>query len=250
MSRLTKAHPDLRLEVVDRFDLGAGRAMFDVHFLARGGKDWGRVLRALPGVEEVELIDATKGSEVCRVVVRGTTFLPLMRRLRLFRQLPFPVQGGVSTWTVVGPAAKVRGLLRRLEAQGVPIQTELIRSGPFPRGPPLLTPRQQEVLRRATSEGYFDVPRRISLTRLAPRIGVAVSTLSVTLAVIEKKIVLGESEPAAAREAVGPSALRAGAAKAIRSSGIEPVERRRARPRRRPEGPLPRPTRIPAGPAA
>jgi predicted DNA binding protein len=37
-------------------------------------------------------------------------------------------------------------------------------------------------------EGYFDVPRRISLTRLATKVGVATSTLSVTLALIEKKI--------------------------------------------------------------
>ncbi len=38
------------------------------------------------------------------------------------------------------------------------------------------------------AEGYFEVPRRISLTKLAPKIGVSMSTLSVTLAVIEKKI--------------------------------------------------------------
>jgi hypothetical protein len=62
-----------------------------------------------------------------------------------------------------------------------------------------MTPRQQEILQRALAAGYFDVPRRISLTELAVRIGVATSTLSVTLAVIEKKIV--ESFPLSAIEA-------------------------------------------------
>jgi len=36
--------------------------------------------------------------------------------------------------------------------------------------------------------GYFEVPRRVTLTELAERIGVAVSSLSEMLAVVEKKL--------------------------------------------------------------
>jgi predicted DNA binding protein len=36
--------------------------------------------------------------------------------------------------------------------------------------------------------GYFDVPRRLSLTELASQLGMAVSSLSEILAVAEKKL--------------------------------------------------------------
>ncbi|MGI0054942.1 MAG: helix-turn-helix domain-containing protein [Thermoplasmata archaeon] len=70
----------------------------------------------------------------------------------------------------------------------MPFHVESVHHGSLARTPSTLTVRQEEILRRALAEGYFDVPRRISLTALAPKIGVAMSTLSVTLAVIEKKI--------------------------------------------------------------
>lgn len=188
MRSFTLAHPELRVDVVDRLELGRGLTMFEVNVLGTDGGGWSEEIRALPGVEDVELIDATEGSEVCRVFFRGKTFIPLLRSLRLVRHFPFPVQAGVATWTIVGPEAKVRELLRRLAVHSVDVRVDSVRHGPVQRGRSVLTPRQQEVLRRAMAEGYFDVPRRISLTKLAPKIGVAGSTLSVTLAVIEKKI--------------------------------------------------------------
>ncbi len=153
---------------------------------SQGG--WREEIRRLPGVAEVELIDATDQSALYRVVYRGDPFVPLLRRLRLLRHLPIPIRQGVATWRIVGPETRVRALLRALESSGVVFAVEALRHGAVDVVPASLTPRQREVLRQALSEGYFDVPRRISLTKLAAKVGVAISTLSVTLAVIERKI--------------------------------------------------------------
>ena len=169
-------------------EVGKGLTMVEVHVSSEGGGGWSEEVRTLPGVKDVELIDATEGSETFRVFFRGRTFITLLKRLGLVRHFPFPIHDGVATWTVVGPEGKVRLLLKQLERQGTGIHVDAVRHGPLARGSPLLTPRQQQVLHRAMAEGYFDVPRRISLTELAPKLGVAISTLSVTLAVIEKKI--------------------------------------------------------------
>lgn len=176
------------MNVLNRMEVGNGLTMLEVHLSAPAGGGWGEEIRSLPGVRDVELLEASSGSETCRVYFRGKTFLPLLKRLRLVRHFPFPVQNGVATWTLVGPEKKVHALLKALEADEGRAQVEAVRHGPLSEGPGLLTPRQQEVLRRAMAEGYFDVPRRISLTELAAKMGVAISTLSVTLAVIEKKI--------------------------------------------------------------
>lgn len=193
MADLSRRHPELRIELLDRLDLGHGLILWEARLSTDQGTNWGDELRRFPTVKEVELLDASDNSEVYRVLVSDRTFLPLAKRLKLLRHFPIPIQNGIAVWTVVGPETKVRELIATLETTNVPFELVSVRSGPLQRLSSALTPRQRQILRRALDEGYFDVPRRISLTELAPKIGVATSTLSVTLAVIEKKIV--ESHP-------------------------------------------------------
>jgi predicted DNA binding protein len=187
-TEFTRSNPDVRLDILDRLELGNGLTMLEVRVVSSAEGHWTDEIRSLKGVREVELIDAAGGSETCRVIFRGKTFIPLIKQLKLLRHFPFPIQDGVATWTVVGPDRKVKEMIRVLETTTEGTQVIAIRHGPLPGGLALLTPRQQEILRIAMAEGYFDVPRRISLTQLAGKLGVALSTLSVTLAVIEKKI--------------------------------------------------------------
>lgn len=193
MADFTRAHPDLRLELVDRLEVGRHLILLELRLTSDERIDWGKKLRELPSVKEAEFLEATGNSEVYRVLITDRTFLPIVKKLKLFRHFPIPIQNGVASWAVVGPESKVRGLLATLETSHIHYELVSVRSGPLQRLSSSLTPRQQEILRRALAEGYFDVPRRVSLTRLAPKIGVATSTLSVTLAIIEKKIV--ESHP-------------------------------------------------------
>lgn len=183
------SHPTVRLEVLDRLQLSDGLTLLEVQISSESAPTWREELRHLPGVTDVELISASEGSAVYRIVFRGTTFIPVLQDLKLVRHFPFPIQDGEATWTVVGPETKVRRLLGRLKSARVRFNLESVHHGPLMKVPSSLTPRQREILQRAIAEGYFDVPRRISLTKLAPKIGIAMSTLSVTLAVIEKKIV-------------------------------------------------------------
>jgi predicted DNA binding protein len=186
---LTRAHPAVRVEVLDRLEISPGRILFDVQLPPSPKIDWGRELRTQRDVESVELIDANPQTEIYRVLFVGRTFVPLVKKLRVLRRFPFPVQNGVATWLVVGPNARVRNLLRALRQSRVSFKIDSIRRSFRSDVSALLTVRQREVLHRAVSEGYFEVPRRITLSALAARMGVASSTLSVTLAVIEKKIV-------------------------------------------------------------
>jgi hypothetical protein len=189
LQQFTVAHPETIVEVHDRLEVGPRRFLFELEIPTEGRIGWGEELRRLPQVKLVELIDATPSSEIYRVLFTGPTFIPLVKKLKLLRHFPFPIQAGVATWNVVGPERKIHELLRRLESSRVGVAIESVHRGPPTRGTSTLTPRQRQILRWAVTEGYFDVPRRISLTKLAPKIGVATSTLSVSLAVIEKKIV-------------------------------------------------------------
>lgn len=189
MASLTRAHPSVSVEILDRLEISARAVLFDVQLPSVHRIDWSEEIRRLPEVRYAERIDANPRYEIYRVLFTGRTFVPLAKRLGVLRRFPFPVQNGIATWHVVGPDSRVRALLQALRRSRIEYRIESVHRG-LRSGPrPVLTGRQQEILRRAIAEGYFEVPRRISLTGLAARIGVAASTLSVTLAVIERKLV-------------------------------------------------------------
>lgn len=189
LAALTRAHPDLDVRVRNRLELHRRLTVFEVELSPADGHNWSETIRALPGVVDVELLSTGGDIELSRVFFRGERVAPVIKRFGLVRQFPFPVRRGFATWTVVGPEPKVRGLIAALQDQRWPVQIESVRGGTVEENRYGLTSRQREILRRALAEGYFDVPRRITLTELAERVGVAVSTLSVSLSVIERKIV-------------------------------------------------------------
>jgi hypothetical protein len=188
LRRFSEGRPEVRIEVRDRLELARGVTLFEIQLRGREVRDWAEEIRCLPRVVGVERIASSPGEALLRVFFRGRTYIPLHRDLGLIRQHPFPVHGGIARWTVIGPAPKVRRLVERLQREGEGMRVEFIRPVESLGARPTLTVRQDEVLQRALAAGYFDVPRRISLSDLAARLGVAVSTLSVTLALIEKKI--------------------------------------------------------------
>ncbi len=189
LASFTRAHPSLRVEVMDRLEVSPHRVLFEVRLPARARAGWKPELESLARVESVELIDANLESETYRILFTGRTFVPAVKRLRVLRRFPFPIQNGVASWTVVGPDTRVRNLLSHLRSAHVTFRVDSVRRGLTRDSRMVFTPRQLEVLSRAVAEGYFDVPRGVSLSELAGRIGVASSTLSVTLALIERKLV-------------------------------------------------------------
>ncbi len=162
--------------------------MFTVKISPAGPNGWRSRLESLAGVRAVETLHVSDSEEIDRVFFRGPTYVPLLRAFGLVRQFPFPIEDGVAHWTVVGPSAKVRALAVHLRGAREVAEIERLRPPSGAHRSTALTPRQRELLRFALSSGYFEVPRRISLTRLARNVGVATSTLSVTLAVIERKV--------------------------------------------------------------
>lgn len=189
LSYITREHPDLEVLVRNRLELRRRLTLFEVELAPLNGHSWTELIRERPDVVEVELLSASAESELCRVFFRGEAAVPVIKRFGLIRQFPFPVRDGAATWTVVGPEAKVRGLIRTLKCGPWSVQIESVRGGTVETNRFGLTARQREILRQAIAEGYFDVPRSITLTELAERLGIAVSTLSVCLSVIERKIV-------------------------------------------------------------
>jgi len=102
-------------------------------------------------------------------------------------ELPFAIRDGEATWEVTAPRDRLSELASQLEAFGVRFDVEWVRESV--EAGQLLTDRQRELLVAAVEAGYYDTPRRCSLTELADAVGIAKSTCSETLHRAESRVV-------------------------------------------------------------
>jgi predicted DNA binding protein len=108
-------------------------------------------------------------------------------------ECPLNSESQPASWRFLArKGSDLRQILAGLKREGVEAQIEDI-SVLEPRS--LLTARQKEIMAAALSHGFFEFPRRVSLTQLSELLGVQPSTLSEILRGAERRIMknaLGE----------------------------------------------------------
>ena len=146
-------------------------------------------------------------------LVQFETSLPLLlfaaRDSGVPLEMPFDIVDGEAVWSLTAPRERLSELCDQLEAFGIPYAVERV-GGEDPEEP-LLTDRQEDLLRAAAERGYYDTPRGCSLTELADEQGYAKSTVSEVLHRAEGAVVghylADRASPAAAGRAGGNRSL-------------------------------------------
>ncbi|MDG7008258.1 MAG: helix-turn-helix domain-containing protein [Nitrososphaerota archaeon] len=91
-----------------------------------------------------------------------------------------------SSWRfIVRKTSDFRQILAKLSKEGIEARIEDV--APLERRA-TLTGRQKEIMATAVAQGYFEFPRRISLTGLSELVGIKPSTLSEILRSAERRI--------------------------------------------------------------
>ena len=98
------------------------------------------------------------------------------------------IQNGEYTVEAAAPVTQIRRLIQELRRISKAVEVLRFGRDRMRTYPPTLTARQNSLLHQALAAGYFDVPRRISLTRFAKRLGRSKSGLSEALALVEQKL--------------------------------------------------------------
>jgi len=98
---------------------------------------------------------------------------------------PILVKEGKIRIEAITNRSKVDDFLTELERKGIKASIGSIGYG---FKPTLLTQRQNEILNIAYKNGYFDIPRKISLTDFANNLNISKSALSETLRRIFKRL--------------------------------------------------------------
>ena len=187
---VSTAHPDLGFLLLSRMELEGGQIMEDV--MVTGTFDPEAMLEELQsgnGVHEAEIMDRQGTTIVFRLVLDATPVTSITRELHLLPRYPTAFDGGVVKLVVVASKEKVQHLYQRLRKFAPGISIGAIRHDSVIGPKSLLTDRQRTIFRVAMDAGYWDVPRRASLTDLAQILSLSKSTVSETLASIESKLV-------------------------------------------------------------
>jgi len=144
-------------------------------------------LRRLANVSRLQVLDEDKRHALVRFQVDGCPVLSAVRAGGVPPELPFRCSDGEDRLLFLGEADELAGVLHELRRRG--LEERVVYAGPWSRGVDSLTPHQRDVLATALEAGYYAHPRRISMTRLAERLGVSKSTMSETLMIIETRLV-------------------------------------------------------------
>jgi predicted DNA binding protein len=156
-----------------------------------------RRIRAAYGFESFELVERRPRTRDYIVLVRQRNPERLRRLLSLAGgeispTAPFRISSEKVIASFRGEERALRRVLRRLDREEFPYKVLRASGRPYPSdsAAPLLTPLQAEMLARAWVLGYYAVPRRITLTRMANQTGRSAPALGKILRRAEGRLVV------------------------------------------------------------
>lgn len=168
--------------------------------VARGDRGFGLALVAAADLETViNTIEAHRSILELEVVGRTdeqatiefTTDQPLLlfssKASGTAIELPVTIEDGVASVEVTGTRSRLSKLADHLDALGLEFEVVYIQEYTDPGS--LLSERQRELVCLAIERGYYESPRRCTLTDLAEELGIAKSTCSEILHRAEGEII-------------------------------------------------------------
>lgn len=146
----------------------------------------GRIMDAVPDCS-TQLMVMGPGRYIGTVELERCAACRLMADSGCFMDSASNKEGGMMQWNVIAPnTAALRNLVSKVRDLGCQIEIEKIS---VLRTASELTVAQENVLQMAYDLGYFDIPRKITLDKLAKRLEISKANLDIMLRRAQKKLV-------------------------------------------------------------
>jgi predicted DNA binding protein len=189
IGRFSRGHPEVELVFTAAQFLSPDRVLTEVEILSRDPTDYTPEISRLPDVLSAIRLGRVGPRTRYQVTLRQLPdYVPVINEWSAILRYPRIVQSGEITLEVAARVSQLQGLVRDLRASGFPLRVLRFGRDTMRTCPPTLTPRQYALLHQALAAGYFDVPRRITLTRLAGKLARSKSSISRALAQVERQL--------------------------------------------------------------
>jgi hypothetical protein len=149
--------------------------------------DWEKEIVMFPDVVEVDRVETISDTARYRVRYHRTSMVSLVTRSEVIFRFPVMIRNGMMYWEMVAKRSKMSRAMRVLEGAAADPRLVSLNGSSF-RPVPFLTPTQRTLFHEALASGYYDVPRRVTLTQLAVKVSRNKSSVSKMLDRIERKL--------------------------------------------------------------
>ena len=186
LSKFSISYPDLQFNLLSMLPLSEnqGNTLLQVKGL-KLAQFWDEFSKFYAN-ENFNLIFKDDKTILLNFIVGDPWILQTIFDAQLFLRFPVLIQKGNITIELIGSRNKIDQLINNNENwNDVDISIQQIRKY-CPDS--LLTPRQLEILSQSLTNGFFDIPRKKSLSILAKEIGISPSALSENVRRINKKL--------------------------------------------------------------
>ena len=190
----SRRHPELVLEATSVTSLPGSDTLGEYEIYGPP-EDWTNEISDFPDVVEVERLADSPDFGRYQIRYRRSPLIALATELEVLIRYPRTIRSGTLSCEVIARTSQLRTAVEALEKAGREPRLISLRRDSLRSVRMTLTPTQRTLFRQALALGYFEVPRRISLTRLAEKVSRSKSSVSATLATVERK--LAESAAAA-----------------------------------------------------
>jgi hypothetical protein len=127
----------------------------------------------------------SQGSILLNLIMKDPWILDNIIETGIPLQYPIEIKNGMASIELITERNKVDMFLQKLEQREIKYTIKSI--GRY-QNFPLLTNTQKKMLTKAYNQGYFEIPRKISLTNLGRELNISASSMSETLRRIFKKL--------------------------------------------------------------
>ena len=154
------------------------------------GKGLGNLTKKLknhPTISDNAIINDSGSSIMLNIKSKGPVLLSIFNREEIVPIYPIHIQNGWGEWHFFATRERITAIFDDFKAKGINVELKSV--GKY-KAKNKLSERQLEVLDHAIKEGYFEIPRKITLNNLASKLEIASSTLSELLRRINKKLIV------------------------------------------------------------
>jgi hypothetical protein len=183
----TRRHPELLVEVHNTMTVEGTDTLAEFEVYGPP-TDWSREIGALPQVYEVHRLGPETLPGRYQVRFRQPVYLSLAHEVGVLLRYPRTAQDGTFSCETIARVDQIHRLVSALNDSGLPAEVVSLRPEALRSCRPALTRIQRDLFRQALASGYFEVPRRTTLTALSKQISRSKSSVSRTLAVVERKL--------------------------------------------------------------
>lgn len=152
-----------------------------------------KFIKTHPSVHEFNVVEQKDNRIKINVKTKDPYLLYAIIKCGVLINFPINIREGYAYWKLIASRDRIDQLLTLFEQKNIKFDLLRIGKAPYDLGKEenKLTLEESRVLDQAIKEGFFEVPRKISLEALANKLGKSKSALSVMLRkIIKKKVII------------------------------------------------------------